>query len=86
MILYSIFRGPSLNRKDLRALTLVGPTRDNPVLDPLAVLLVGFNFGQIQLLRFVVSWFNQVNNPRYLNIWNLFNILMILNKCIFNRC
>ena len=38
MILYSIFRGPSLNRKDLRALTLVGPTRDNPVLDPLAVL------------------------------------------------
>ena len=28
----------SLNRKDLRALTLVGPTRQNPVPDPLAVL------------------------------------------------
>ena len=26
------------NRKDLQALTLVGPTRENPVLDPLAVL------------------------------------------------
>ena len=28
---------PSVNRKDLGALTLVGPTTDNPVLDPLAV-------------------------------------------------
>ena len=28
----------SVNRKDLRALTLVGPTWDNPLLDPLAVL------------------------------------------------
>ena len=27
-----------MNRKELRALTLVGPTRDNPVLEPLAVL------------------------------------------------
>ena len=27
-----------MNRKDLRALTLVGPTRNNPVLDPLAEL------------------------------------------------
>ena len=27
-----------MNRKDLQALTLVGPTRNNPVLDPLAVL------------------------------------------------
>ena len=27
-----------MNRKDLRALTLVGPTRGNPVLDPLAAL------------------------------------------------
>ena len=27
-----------MNGKDLRALTLVGPTWDNPVLDPLAVL------------------------------------------------
>ena len=31
-------REPSVNRKDLRALTLVGPTRYNPILDPLAVL------------------------------------------------
>ena len=27
-----------MNRKDLQALTLVGPTRDNPELDPLAIL------------------------------------------------
>ena len=27
-----------MNRKDLRALTLVGPTRENPVPDPLGVL------------------------------------------------
>ena len=27
-----------MNRKDLLALTLVGPPRDNPELDPLAVL------------------------------------------------
>ena len=27
-----------MNRKDLQALTLVGPSRDNQVLDPLAVL------------------------------------------------
>ena len=27
-----------MNRKDLRALTLVGPTRENPVPDPLDVL------------------------------------------------
>ena len=27
-----------MNRTDLRALTLVGPTGKNPVLDPLAVL------------------------------------------------
>ena len=27
-----------MNRKDLQALTLVGSTRDNPVLDPLDVL------------------------------------------------
>ena len=28
----------SVKRKDLQALTLVGPTQNNPVLDPLAVL------------------------------------------------
>ena len=27
-----------MNKKDLQALTLVGPPRDNPELDPLAVL------------------------------------------------
>ena len=27
-------RGTSLKRKDLQALTLVGPSRNNPVLDP----------------------------------------------------
>ena len=36
--LFSTLREPSVNRKDLRALTLVGPTRDNPVLDPLVVI------------------------------------------------
>ena len=34
----STLREPSVNRKDLPALTLVGPTRDNPEPDPLAVL------------------------------------------------
>ena len=29
---------PSVNRRDLRVLTFAGPTRDNPVPDPLAVL------------------------------------------------
>ena len=36
--LFSTFREPSVNRKDLQALTIVGPTSDNPVLDPLAAL------------------------------------------------
>ena len=31
-------REPSVNSKDLRTLTLVGPAKDNPELDPLAVL------------------------------------------------
>ena len=29
---------PMLNKKEFQALTLVGPTWNNPVLDPLAVL------------------------------------------------
>ena len=36
--LFSILREPSVDRKDLQALTLMVLTRDNPVLDPLAVL------------------------------------------------
>ena len=32
--LFSILREPSLDRKDLLALTLVGPPRDNPKQDP----------------------------------------------------
>ena len=37
-LLFQTLREPPVNRKDLRALTLVGPTRDNPLLDPLAAL------------------------------------------------
>ena len=37
-ILFSTLNELSVNRKDLHALTLVGSTRDNPVLDPRAVL------------------------------------------------
>ena len=36
---FSTLRKPSVNRKDLRELTLVGPTRNNLALDPLAVHL-----------------------------------------------
>ena len=36
--LFQTLRELSVNRKDLQALTLVGPTRDNPVPNPLAVL------------------------------------------------
>ena len=36
--LLATLRGPSVNRKDLQALTLVEPTRNKPALDPLAVL------------------------------------------------
>ena len=36
--LFQTLREPSENRKDLQALTLAGPTRNNPALDPLAVL------------------------------------------------
>ena len=36
--LFQTLREPTVNRKDLQALTLVGPTRNNPVLDPLAEL------------------------------------------------
>ena len=32
--LFSTLREPSVNRKDLQALTLVGPTRKNPELTP----------------------------------------------------
>ena len=35
--LFSTFRESTMNKKDLQALTLVGPIRDYPVLDPLAV-------------------------------------------------
>ena len=38
MQMWQILREPSVNRKDLSALTLVGLTWDNPVLDPLALL------------------------------------------------
>ena len=36
--LFQTLKEPIVNRKDLRALTLVGPTRSNLVLDPLAKL------------------------------------------------
>ena len=36
--LFLTLREPSVNRKYLLALTLVGPPRDKPELDPLAVL------------------------------------------------
>ena len=36
--LFSTLREHSVNRKDLQALTLVGPPRDNPEQDPLAIL------------------------------------------------
>ena len=36
--LLQTLKEPSVNRKDLQALNLVGPTKDNPVQDPLAVL------------------------------------------------
>ena len=35
--LFSVQRNFLVNSKDLRALTLVGPTRENPVLDLLTV-------------------------------------------------
>ena len=38
LTMFPTLREPSVNRKDFTALTLVEPTRDNPVLDPLAVL------------------------------------------------
>ena len=34
---FSIKRNFSGNKKDLRALTLAGPTRENPILNPLAL-------------------------------------------------
>ena len=37
MKIFQPVREPSGNRKDLRALTLVGPIWENPVPDPLAV-------------------------------------------------
>ena len=36
--LFQTLRNISVNKNDLRALNLVGPTRQNPVTDPLAVL------------------------------------------------
>ena len=36
--LFQTLREPSENRKDVKALTLVRPRRNNPALDPLAVL------------------------------------------------
>ena len=37
-LLFPTLREPSVNRKDLKALTLVGPPMDNPERDPLTVL------------------------------------------------
>ena len=36
--LFSTLRELAVNRKDLRALTLMGPPRDNPEINPLPVL------------------------------------------------
>ena len=47
----STSREPSVNRKDLRALTLVGPTRDNLVIDPLAVLHLDNQLGPFLALQ-----------------------------------
>ena len=52
----SLFQTPwelSVNRKDLRALILVGPTRDNPVPDPLAVLHLDNRLSMYQEIK---SW------------------------------
>ena len=57
-------REPSVNRKDLRTLTLVGPPRDNPKSDPLAVihldnrLLTCFKFYLVALLQARVAGSN----------------------------
>ena len=49
--LFQTLMEPTLNIKELRALTLVGPTQNNPVSDPLAVL----HFDN-QLFMFSWSW------------------------------
>ena len=42
---------PSVNRKDLQALTLVRPTRNNLVLDPLAVLNLDNRLYKIVIIK-----------------------------------
>ena len=37
-LLFQTLREHRVNRKDLRALTLLGPTQDNPIPSPLTVL------------------------------------------------
>ena len=54
-----------MNRKDLQALTLVGPTRDNQYPDPLAVLHLD---NQLYMQGFVSNIHSQyctALNPRY---------------------
>ena len=50
--LFTTLREPSVKLKDLQTLTLVGPTRDNSVLDPLAVLHLNY---RLSLLRNLIK-------------------------------
>ena len=54
----STLREHSVNRKDLRALTLVGPPRDNLELEPLAVLHLD---NGLYIPNFDKSFFSQYN-------------------------
>ena len=80
------------NRKDLEALTLSGPTRDNPVLDPLAVLHLDNRLYLIlnMLYRQIITAFGCLNVPSWsCNLDALWreeaSVHFLINLKFFNR-
>ena len=87
---------PSVNRVDIRALTLVGPTGASPILDPLAVLhlhnrlyIEGMRVIVVIILYFDVkqrkisyNYFLEENSIRLFLQQCYFMISTMLNKCI----
>ena len=70
----STFKEPTANRKDLQALTLVGPPRDNLESDPLAVLHLD-NWLFIYILRVMLNF----------KIWKIY-INLICRWCQWMTC
>ena len=87
---------PSVNRKDLRALTLVGPTRDNLLLDTLPVLDLDNRLHILniqgdpktgQVYFSIAAWLRNVRIPNCLNkfLWASSIQILAVFMCSFGN-